>query len=105
MLYEDKLRPDPDRLTSKCLSGEYDSVVGDRTKCSGTYREFIVFDQDQANSPDSLIFLLILFSLLLILFILLSILGPGRALHSTGTRLHSARCLQVLSCVRCYRSI
>ena len=26
--------------------GQYDSVLGDREKCSGTYREFIVFDDD-----------------------------------------------------------
>lgn len=46
-LYIDSVDTDPDDCTQKCLSGEYHSVLGDREKCRGTYREFVVFDNDQ----------------------------------------------------------
>ncbi len=29
-----------------CVSGECDSVLGDREKCRQTYREFIVYDNE-----------------------------------------------------------
>jgi len=35
----------PGDYTEKCTSGEFDSVVGDREKAVGTFREFIVFDE------------------------------------------------------------
>jgi len=46
-LYVDSIETDPDDLTQRCLSGEYHSVLGDREKCRGTYREFVFFDDDQ----------------------------------------------------------
>jgi len=40
---------DPGRtaLEASCLRGEYHSVIGDRKKARGTYREFIVYDNFQ----------------------------------------------------------
>eukprot|EP00933_Yihiella_yeosuensis_P033814 TRINITY_DN27448_c0_g1_i1.p1 TRINITY_DN27448_c0_g1~~TRINITY_DN27448_c0_g1_i1.p1 ORF type:complete len:984 (-),score=175.77 TRINITY_DN27448_c0_g1_i1:70-3021(-) len=35
----------PGDYRDKCISGEYHSVVGDREKAVGTYREFIIFDE------------------------------------------------------------
>ncbi|CAD7959914.1 unnamed protein product [Amoebophrya sp. A25] len=46
VLYEDAIYPDPDNLVSLCVNGDYDSVLGDREKCRGTYREFITYDSD-----------------------------------------------------------
>jgi len=45
------LRPDVDYLVSQCLSGSYDSVLGDREKTRNTFREFIVYD-DRAVYPS-----------------------------------------------------
>mmetsp|Transcript_27952 Transcript_27952/g.64509 ORF Transcript_27952/g.64509 Transcript_27952/m.64509 type:complete len:503 (+) Transcript_27952:52-1560(+) len=36
--------PDPKELTQDCISGEYDSILGDREAVSGTYKEFVIFD-------------------------------------------------------------
>merc|ERR1712045_138493 len=44
--YNDEKTPDPEELTRDCLEGPYDSILGDRTKCSGTYREFVFFDSE-----------------------------------------------------------
>lgn len=55
VLYSDAVSPDQRMLTQKCLSGEYDSVFGDREKCRGTFKEFIVFDDDQAY-PEYVIY-------------------------------------------------
>ncbi|CAJ1351214.1 unnamed protein product [Effrenium voratum] len=44
--YNDEQRPDPDRLQKSCLSGEFDSVLGDRLKLNKTFREIIVFNDD-----------------------------------------------------------
>ena len=52
VLYNDALRPNVGGLERLCGykqapgKGQYDSVLGDREKCSGTYREFIVYDDD-----------------------------------------------------------
>lgn len=50
--YIDQPKPydDPGRraLEHSCMSGTYDSVVGDRIKVSGTYREFVIYDHYQA---------------------------------------------------------
>ncbi|CAE8600384.1 unnamed protein product, partial [Polarella glacialis] len=47
--YTDEQRPDPDRLQRSCLSEapEFDSVLGDRRKINGTFREFVVYHDDQ----------------------------------------------------------
>jgi len=39
--------PGRDKLESSCLRGEYHSVLGDRKKAKGTYREFILYDHYQ----------------------------------------------------------
>merc|ERR1711979_135238 len=44
--YTDELRPDPDDLQGSCLSGEFDSVLGDRLKRNGTFREIVVYHDD-----------------------------------------------------------
>lgn len=44
--YNADREPDPDELTRECVDGPYDSVLGDRQKISGTYREFVVFDTE-----------------------------------------------------------
>jgi len=46
--YTDEAFPSPDRLVQSCVSGESHSVLGDREKCRNTFREFIVYDNDQA---------------------------------------------------------
>ena len=52
VLYTDEVGPNPDDLERRCGynqapgKGEYDSVLGDREKCSKTFREFIVYDDD-----------------------------------------------------------
>lgn len=44
--YTDEATPDPEELVYSCLDGPYDSVLGDREKCRGTYREFVLFDSE-----------------------------------------------------------
>lgn len=50
--YCDKRKPyeDPGRrqLEHSCMSGTFNSVLGDRIKVSGTYREFVIYDHFQA---------------------------------------------------------
>eukprot|EP00929_Paragymnodinium_shiwhaense_P107489 TRINITY_DN7360_c0_g1_i1.p1 TRINITY_DN7360_c0_g1~~TRINITY_DN7360_c0_g1_i1.p1 ORF type:complete len:543 (+),score=63.90 TRINITY_DN7360_c0_g1_i1:94-1722(+) len=40
--------PDPEELVQGCIAGPYDSVLGDREKCRNTYREFVLFDSEDA---------------------------------------------------------
>jgi len=44
--YSDEVTPNPEECTKACIEGPYDSVLGDREKCRGTYREFVFFDSD-----------------------------------------------------------
>lgn len=44
--YCDERTPDPEQLTKNCTEGDYDCVLGDRKKVAGTYREFIIFDNE-----------------------------------------------------------
>eukprot|EP00440_Ansanella_granifera_P041339 gb/GFBE01044830.1/.p1 GENE.gb/GFBE01044830.1/~~gb/GFBE01044830.1/.p1 ORF type:complete len:1240 (+),score=339.42 gb/GFBE01044830.1/:1-3720(+) len=39
--------PGRDKLESSCIGGEFHSVLGDRMKARGTYREFVVYDHYQ----------------------------------------------------------
>jgi len=55
ILYDDAVSPDARGLSQKCISGEYDSIFGDREKCRGTYKELIVFDDDLAY-PEFLLY-------------------------------------------------
>lgn len=48
ILYTDELKPVKSRLTQQCtLEKRYDSVLGDREKTKGTYREFVVYNSAQ----------------------------------------------------------
>lgn len=48
MNYTDEVRPNVQSLVDSILTSHtHHSVLGDREKCRGTYREFIVFDRDQ----------------------------------------------------------
>ncbi|CAK9091428.1 unnamed protein product [Durusdinium trenchii] len=44
--YNDERRPDGDELAASCQGGGYHSILGDREKIRGTYREIIVFDEN-----------------------------------------------------------
>lgn len=46
--YNEEHRPDSAGLTKDCLHGDFHSVLGDREKIRGTFREFVVFDHEQA---------------------------------------------------------
>lgn len=45
--YTDEKEPNADALQSSIIKGEYDCVIGDREKCSGTFKEYVMFDADQ----------------------------------------------------------
>jgi hypothetical protein len=45
--YTDESSPDAVGLTEDVLHGDYHCVLGDREKCRGTYKEFVVFASDQ----------------------------------------------------------
>lgn len=46
VLYTDAVNPDPEDLVEQCVSGPYDTVLGDREKCRGTFKEFVLFDTE-----------------------------------------------------------
>jgi len=46
--YCDDPHPNKASLVERCLRREWHSVIGDRKKTSGTFREFIVYDNLQA---------------------------------------------------------
>lgn len=54
VLYCDDVKPNVDRLVHMCVNGSYHSVLGDREKTRGTYREFIVYDENLVY-PDFII--------------------------------------------------
>eukprot|EP00931_Biecheleriopsis_adriatica_P119850 TRINITY_DN95026_c0_g1_i1.p1 TRINITY_DN95026_c0_g1~~TRINITY_DN95026_c0_g1_i1.p1 ORF type:complete len:596 (-),score=88.61 TRINITY_DN95026_c0_g1_i1:32-1795(-) len=54
--YTDELEPDAEDLTRSCIEGPYDSVLGDREKCRGTYREFVFFDTENLYPEYILIY-------------------------------------------------
>eukprot|EP00746_Dinoflagellata_sp_MGD_P051848 gnl/MRDRNA2_/MRDRNA2_23046_c0_seq1.p1 gnl/MRDRNA2_/MRDRNA2_23046_c0~~gnl/MRDRNA2_/MRDRNA2_23046_c0_seq1.p1 ORF type:complete len:279 (+),score=59.65 gnl/MRDRNA2_/MRDRNA2_23046_c0_seq1:84-839(+) len=45
--YTDEAKPDADKLQRECLNGTFESVLGDRRKRHGTFREFIVYNDGQ----------------------------------------------------------
>jgi len=45
--YCDERHPDRRKLERRCLSENWHSVIGDRKKTSGTFREFIIYDNLQ----------------------------------------------------------
>jgi len=44
--YTDEVEPDAEKLVQDCISGPYDSILGDREKCRKTYREFVFYDTE-----------------------------------------------------------
>ncbi|CAK9114303.1 unnamed protein product [Durusdinium trenchii] len=49
VLYNDEVNPSPDAIQRSCLAkgAPYDSVLGDRRKIHGTFREFVLYHDDQ----------------------------------------------------------
>jgi len=47
VFYTDAKDADPRACEAACLKGNFHSVLGDRRKCRGTFREFILFDEEQ----------------------------------------------------------
>merc|ERR1719356_2354312 len=45
--YSDTKDANPRECENACLRGKYHSILGDRKKCRGTFREFVVFDEEQ----------------------------------------------------------
>eukprot|EP00438_Fugacium_kawagutii_P011440 Skav221334 [mRNA] locus=scaffold1234:53488:66196:+ [translate_table: standard] len=57
--YNDEKHPDGDELANSCKGGGFNSILGDREKIRGTYREIVVFNENQiypasdhATSPE-----------------------------------------------------
>merc|ERR1712012_1294798 len=46
--YTDEPEPDVATLSEAVIHGSYDAVLGDREKCRGTFREFVLYGSDQA---------------------------------------------------------
>ncbi|CAK9028618.1 unnamed protein product [Durusdinium trenchii] len=40
VLYNDEVTPDAEKLQESCISGKFHSILGDREKCRGTFKEF-----------------------------------------------------------------
>uniref|UniRef100_A0A7S2QJS3 Poly [ADP-ribose] polymerase n=1 Tax=Zooxanthella nutricula TaxID=1333877 RepID=A0A7S2QJS3_9DINO len=47
VFYCDEPEPDAQTLQDSVLDGRYNSVLGDRERCRGTFKEYVVFDADQ----------------------------------------------------------
>ena len=47
VLYSAEDVPDGEDLRAQVLHGVYDSVLGDREKVRGTFKEYVVYDADQ----------------------------------------------------------
>lgn len=47
VFYTAEQRPNANALQKNCLAGHYDSVLGDRLKINNTFRELIVYSDDQ----------------------------------------------------------
>jgi len=45
--YTDQVDVNPRDCEHACLKQSFHSILGDRRKCRGTFREFVVFDEDQ----------------------------------------------------------
>mmetsp|Transcript_79479 Transcript_79479/g.233613 ORF Transcript_79479/g.233613 Transcript_79479/m.233613 type:complete len:530 (+) Transcript_79479:79-1668(+) len=52
--YTDLVSPDVEELVQSVTEGPYDTILGDREKCRGTYREFVIFDTEDVY-PEYLI--------------------------------------------------
>eukprot|EP00931_Biecheleriopsis_adriatica_P074372 TRINITY_DN48447_c0_g1_i1.p1 TRINITY_DN48447_c0_g1~~TRINITY_DN48447_c0_g1_i1.p1 ORF type:complete len:939 (-),score=171.85 TRINITY_DN48447_c0_g1_i1:131-2947(-) len=47
VLYNAEVKPDTDKLVDAVLNGPYQSLVGDREKCRGTFKEILVYYDNQ----------------------------------------------------------
>merc|ERR1712080_17100 len=47
VLYNDDVEPNAAKLENMVIEEGYNCVLGDREKCRGTYKEYVVFDRDQ----------------------------------------------------------
>lgn len=47
VLYTDEATPNAEKLQKQVEAGQYNSILGDREKCRGTFKEYVVFDADQ----------------------------------------------------------
>ena len=47
VMYNDRTTPDAEKLFKAVVSGENDSVLGDREKDRNMFREFVIYDTDQ----------------------------------------------------------
>eukprot|EP00927_Polykrikos_kofoidii_P033965 TRINITY_DN28801_c0_g1_i1.p1 TRINITY_DN28801_c0_g1~~TRINITY_DN28801_c0_g1_i1.p1 ORF type:complete len:383 (-),score=49.90 TRINITY_DN28801_c0_g1_i1:59-1207(-) len=56
VLYDSSVNVNAADLQNKCTSGQFDSILGDREKCRGTYREFIVFKNDVAYPELAIVY-------------------------------------------------
>mmetsp|Transcript_11221 Transcript_11221/g.25195 ORF Transcript_11221/g.25195 Transcript_11221/m.25195 type:complete len:653 (-) Transcript_11221:103-2061(-) len=45
--YTDEEKPDPKVCEEQCTRGKFNAILGDRQKCRGTFREFVLFDEEQ----------------------------------------------------------
>jgi len=45
--YTDEVLPDARKCENVCTKGPYHCILGDRRKCRGTFREFVIFDEEQ----------------------------------------------------------
>mmetsp|Transcript_40716 Transcript_40716/g.117867 ORF Transcript_40716/g.117867 Transcript_40716/m.117867 type:complete len:505 (-) Transcript_40716:135-1649(-) len=55
-MYNDQKDTDPRACEDACLRGKFHSVLGDRKKCRGTFREFIIFDEEQVYPSFILVY-------------------------------------------------
>mmetsp|Transcript_40216 Transcript_40216/g.104146 ORF Transcript_40216/g.104146 Transcript_40216/m.104146 type:complete len:159 (-) Transcript_40216:69-545(-) len=53
--YTDEVEPKTEELVNACINGSYDSVVGDREKCRGTFKEFVIYASDQVY-PEFIVY-------------------------------------------------
>lgn len=44
--YTAEQAPDPEDLVCSCVEGPFDCVLGDREKCRGTFKEFVLYDSE-----------------------------------------------------------
>jgi len=55
VFYTEEREPDGQALVRHVLEGSYDSVLGDREKCRGTFKEIVVYESSQAY-PEYLVY-------------------------------------------------
>jgi len=56
VLYNAEVTPDAAALQETVLSGSYNTIIGDREKCRGTFKEYVIFDADQIYAAYALFY-------------------------------------------------